>query len=72
MFVEYIENRQQEICDIPEIGHFALLALCAAHEKIIEGKENIWDAVRLRRGRFFDIYSVDAVGRVQRLFWAAW
>jgi len=43
-FVDYIEARQHELTEIPESGHFILRAFSAAHEKIIEGKENVWDA----------------------------
>jgi hypothetical protein len=32
------------LTEIPESGHFILRAFSAAHEKIIEGKENVWDA----------------------------
>ncbi len=41
---DYLQIRHQEIQDLQDVGHYLYRAFCCAHNKIIEGKEDIWDA----------------------------
>jgi serine/threonine protein phosphatase PrpC len=43
-FNTYLSKRLHEIRDIHDAGHFMLRAFSEGHNKIIEGKEDIWDA----------------------------
>mmetsp|Transcript_25870 Transcript_25870/g.36385 ORF Transcript_25870/g.36385 Transcript_25870/m.36385 type:complete len:506 (+) Transcript_25870:477-1994(+) len=43
-FVEYLRNHCAEISDLQDCGHFLLQAISYCHSKVIEGKEDIWEA----------------------------
>ncbi|KAN0039978.1 hypothetical protein ACTA71_011860 [Dictyostelium dimigraforme] len=43
-FAEYFNERQNEINTLQDAGHFLLRAFCEAHNKIVEGKPDIWEA----------------------------
>eukprot|EP01133_Synstelium_polycarpum_P007850 gene7850-9212_t len=43
-FSGYFNNRQSEIQTLQDAGHFLLRAFCEAHNKIVEGKNDIWEA----------------------------
>ncbi|KYR02720.1 protein phosphatase 2C-related protein [Tieghemostelium lacteum] len=43
-FSNYFNQRQDEITTLQDAGHFLLRAFCEAHNKIVEGKNDIWDA----------------------------
>ena len=39
-----MKQKNEHIRDIPDVGHYLYRAFSVAHNKIIEGKEDIWDA----------------------------
>jgi hypothetical protein len=43
-FSGYFNERQVKIKDLQDAGHFMLRSFCEAHNKIVEGKEDIWEA----------------------------
>ncbi|EFA80649.1 protein phosphatase 2C-related protein [Heterostelium album PN500] len=43
-FANYFNQRQSEILTLQDAGHFLLRAFCEAHNKIVEGKNDIWEA----------------------------
>jgi len=43
-FVEYLKTHVSEMTTVAEIGYYLLSALSYCHHKIIEGKEDIWEA----------------------------
>jgi len=43
-FVEYLKSHINEMSNIREIGYYLLSALSYCHYKIVEGKEDIWEA----------------------------
>jgi len=43
-FGNYLKEKQEQIRDLQDVGHFLYRAFCEAHNKIVEGKEDIWEA----------------------------
>ncbi|GAM21566.1 hypothetical protein SAMD00019534_047410 [Acytostelium subglobosum LB1] len=43
-FAQYFDQRQSEIQTLHDAGHYLLRAFCEAHNKIIQGKSDIWEA----------------------------
>lgn len=43
-FIEYLRFHQADITDLRDAGHYLLRALSYCHYKIIEGKEDLWEA----------------------------
>ncbi|KAL6075938.1 TipA [Balamuthia mandrillaris] len=43
-FMEYMKQNQHSIFDIREAGRLVLRAFSKAHQKIVEGYEDVWDA----------------------------
>ncbi|EGC30847.1 hypothetical protein DICPUDRAFT_157374 [Dictyostelium purpureum] len=43
-FAQYFNERQNDINSLQDAGHFLLRAFCEAHNKIVEGKPDIWEA----------------------------
>lgn len=43
-FIDYMRTHQHEINELRDAGHYLLRALSYCHFKIIEGKEDIWEA----------------------------
>lgn len=43
-FKEYLGEKHKEIRNVQDAGHFLYRAFSEAHKKIIEGKEDIWEA----------------------------
>jgi hypothetical protein len=41
---DYLASKQDKIRDLQDAGHYLYRAFCVAHNKIIEGKEDIWEA----------------------------
>jgi len=43
-FVEFLKAHQNDIVELRDVGHILLQALSYCHHKIIEGREDIWEA----------------------------
>jgi len=43
-FSHYFNNHQAQIRDLQDAGHYLLRSFSEAHNKIVEGKEDIWEA----------------------------
>jgi hypothetical protein len=40
----YLQDRQEHIRDLSDLGHYLYRSFCVAHNSIIEGNDYIWDA----------------------------
>jgi len=43
-FIDYLRSRQGDIVELRDVGHYLLQALSYCHHKIVEGKEDVWEA----------------------------
>jgi hypothetical protein len=43
-YKDYMASRQEIVRDLPEGGHLLLRAFSEGHKRIVEGKEDVWDA----------------------------
>lgn len=43
-FVEYMKSHLSELTTIREVGQYLLSAISYCHHKILEGKEDMWEA----------------------------
>jgi len=43
-FSVYFNERQENIRDLQDAGHYLLRSFCEAHNRIVQGKEDIWEA----------------------------
>jgi len=43
-FIDYLRSRQADIVELRDVGHYLLQALSYCHHKIVDGKEDVWEA----------------------------